>query len=154
VKTITLPDGRRLGATYEGDPVGWVGHVVGDEDRPVAGRDLAKVLVDLLTVTARPYPPWLRDAVDQLSGRDTPLGRRFACPCCGFLTLDEAPTGTFAICKVCFWEDDNIQFGDPDYRGGANRVSLNQARENYLVHAAAEPRVQAHVRSPLHGEQP
>ena len=39
-----------------------------------------------------------------------PSRMRYACPCCGFLTLDEAPPGTFAICPVCFWEDDDVQF--------------------------------------------
>ena len=29
------------------------------------------------------------------------------------------------------WEDDGIQFEDPDYRGGANTASLREAREHY-----------------------
>ena len=33
--------------------------------------------------------------------------------------------------QVCFWEDDGVQFNDPDYEGGANEVSLRQARDNY-----------------------
>lgn len=32
------------------------------------------------------------------------------------------------ICKVCGWEDDGIQYDDPDYAGGANVLSLNQYR--------------------------
>lgn len=49
---------------------------------------------------------------------------RFACPCCSFLTLTELPPGTFEICPVCYWEDDNVQFADPEYVGGANRINL------------------------------
>ena len=59
------------------------------------------------------------------------MERRFACPCCGRLTLDEEPPGTYEICKECGWEDDNVQFNDLDFRGGANTESLREARENY-----------------------
>ncbi|HRI09165.1 MAG TPA: CPCC family cysteine-rich protein [Nannocystaceae bacterium] len=45
---------------------------------------------------------------------------KYACPCCRCLTLDEAPGGTYKICAVCYWEDDQIQFRDHDYEGGAN----------------------------------
>ncbi len=43
----------------------------------------------------------------------------YACPCCGYLTFDALPYGSFDICAVCFWEDDNVQNEDPDYMGGA-----------------------------------
>ena len=62
---------------------------------------------------------------------------RFPCPCCGELTLDEEPPGTYDICKECGWEDDNVQFHDPEYRGGANTQSLREARENYAKHGSA-----------------
>lgn len=79
---------------------------------------------------------------------------RFACPCCGFLTLSEPPPGTYAICKVCFWEDDGVQFADPDYEGGANTVSLNQARKTFALHGVSELRFEANVRAPLPEELP
>ena len=59
---------------------------------------------------------------------------RYACPCCGFLTIVSyrgGPPGTYDICPVCWWEDDPVQFDDPDYRGGANRESLNEARTEF-----------------------
>jgi hypothetical protein len=56
---------------------------------------------------------------------------QFPCPCCEQLTLDEPPPGTWLICEVCEWEDDPVQFADIDYEGGANRVSLRQARDFY-----------------------
>mgnify|MGYP002474281909 CR=1 FL=1 len=58
--------------------------------------------------------------------------KRYACPCCGELTLYEKPPGTYEICSMCGWEDDEIQFNDPFYEGGANRLSLYQAREVFL----------------------
>lgn len=57
---------------------------------------------------------------------------KYTCPCCGYKTLDEEPTDTYTICKICFWEDDGVQFRDPDYEGGANEVSLWQAQKTLL----------------------
>ena len=42
---------------------------------------------------------------------------KFACPCCGYKTFAEQPNGHYDICEVCFWEDDPIQFDDPNYEG-------------------------------------
>ena len=76
------------------------------------------------------------------------------CPCCGYLTLDEEPAGTFVICPVCFWEDDPIQFEDQVYEGGANTVSLRTAQENFRQFGASERRFLSHVRPPLPDEMP
>lgn len=73
---------------------------------------------------------------------------KYPCPCCGYKTLDEEPPGTYDICEICFWEDDDIQFEDPDYEGGANVPSLNQARKNYLAFGACERRCLEFVRKP------
>ena len=51
------------------------------------------------------------------------------CVCCGQLTLLQG--AMHEICEVCGWEDDEIQNEDPDYRGGANDVSLNEARKQF-----------------------
>lgn len=51
------------------------------------------------------------------------------CPVCGRYEFEEH--GSFDICEVCHWEDDPIQEKDPDYKGGANKMSLNEAREAY-----------------------
>ena len=57
---------------------------------------------------------------------------KFPCVCCGELTMDEQPPGTYQVCPVCGWEDDKTQYKNPDLEGGANALSLNQAREWYL----------------------
>ena len=57
--------------------------------------------------------------------------KKYQCPCCASYTLDNEPPGTFEICPVCFWEDDNIQYDNQNYEGGANDISLNNARKNY-----------------------
>ena len=63
---------------------------------------------------------------------------KYTCACCGYITLTEKPPGTFEICEICYWEDDNVQFEDPDYEGGANRVSLRHAQKNFLAFGASE----------------
>ncbi|ETR68050.1 MAG: hypothetical protein OMM_10927 [Candidatus Magnetoglobus multicellularis str. Araruama] len=48
--------------------------------------------------------------------------------------IDEKPPGTYEICGLCGWEDDSVQFKDPDadYEGGANGESLREAQYNFL----------------------
>jgi hypothetical protein len=78
---------------------------------------------------------------------------KYQCPCCGYFTLPEKPPGTYYICDVCFWEDDPIQYKDHDYKGGANRISLNQARINYARFGAKEEKYINDVRKPLDSER-
>lgn len=149
-----LPDGRRVHATYDGEPVGWTVHVAGGEDHPVCARDIHDALVELLKPGRGLWPAWFMQAAQDLAARDTPIGRRYACPCCGYLTLSEAPTGTFDICEVCFWEDAGVQFHDLDDAGGANAVSLNQARQNFRECGASDTVHTSDVRPPLPEERP
>ncbi len=79
---------------------------------------------------------------------------RYPCPCCGYLTLDQQPPGSFVICPVCWWEDDDVQGRDPEYAGGANAVSLRQARENFRSFGASETRFSSNVRRPTPDEVP
>ncbi|MBS0342775.1 MAG: hypothetical protein JSS56_19860 [Proteobacteria bacterium] len=51
---------------------------------------------------------------------------RICCPCCGNAPLRSS--ADYEICKVCGWEDDPIQFNDPAFAGGANQLSLIEAR--------------------------
>ena len=81
------------------------------------------------------------------------MNKKNKCPCCDYFTLEASPPGTFEICPVCFWEDDNVQFDDPDFAGGANRVSLSQARINYHLFGASEEGSLKFVRKPLNSEK-
>lgn len=78
----------------------------------------------------------------------------YKCLCCGYLTLGEEPPGTFQICPVCYWEDDPVQAADPMYEGGANGVSLNQARINFHGFGASIRQALKLVRDPLPEEIP
>ena len=83
---------------------------------------------------------------------------RYQCKCCGYYTMTEKPVdpdrapGTFEICPVCRWEDDSLQFLNPDMRGGANRVSLNEAKENFKKFGACEEECIKYVRPPKKNE--
>jgi ribonuclease HII len=80
--------------------------------------------------------------------------QRFACPCCGFLTLEQEPPGSFGLCEVCWWEDDAVQFADPDYEGGANEPSLRQARELFRQIGVSDAKLKGHERAPRPEEIP
>jgi len=68
--------------------------------------------------------------------------------------MTEEPPGTFEVCPVCYWEDDEVQFKNLDYEGGANTVSLCVARENYARLRACSKEFVNHVRSPTPEEIP
>ena len=53
----------------------------------------------------------------------------YPCPCCGAEVLTEPDA--YEICEVCGWEDDPVQRKDPAFKGGANELSLNQARRRW-----------------------
>lgn len=53
--------------------------------------------------------------------------KNFPCPVCEKYTF--RAFGNFEVCPVCNWENDDYQYDFPDEDGGANRMSLNQARE-------------------------
>ncbi|CQR71668.1 hypothetical protein SOV_04640 [Sporomusa ovata DSM 2662] len=57
------------------------------------------------------------------------MAGKYKCACCGNETITEPDF--YEICPVCGWEDDGVQREDPDYKGGANQMSLNEAREAY-----------------------
>jgi len=76
------------------------------------------------------------------------IQKKYTCPCCEYRTLDSGP-GCFDICPVCYWEDDNLQRNNPDYTGGANDISLNNARENYKKLGAISQEYLNIVRYPL-----
>ncbi len=56
------------------------------------------------------------------------------CPVCGKYTFEE--DDNFEICPICNWQDDGVQRDDPNYAGGANKMSLKEAKEAY---AKGEP---------------
>ncbi|MBC6981376.1 CPCC family cysteine-rich protein [Caulobacter sp. 17J80-11] len=79
---------------------------------------------------------------------------KYPCPCCGQRTYVSAKRDSYEVCPVCFWEDDLVQFEDPSFSGGANEVSLQEARENYRAFKASGARFVKAVRPPAPEEIP
>ncbi|HEX2926740.1 MAG TPA: glycosyltransferase [Ruminiclostridium sp.] len=73
---------------------------------------------------------------------------KYTCPCCGFKTLEKEPPNTEEVCEICGWEYDFYQLCNPDDNSGANEVSLNQARKNFLEFGASEKKFRYVVRRP------
>jgi len=49
------------------------------------------------------------------------------CPVCGKYVFKEK----YDICPICGWEHDLVQEADPDFAGGANKLSLNEMKKEY-----------------------
>jgi len=77
---------------------------------------------------------------------------KFACSCCGYKTFSHKPNGSYDICEVCYWEDDPIQLEKPDYKDGANPMSLRQAQMNFQRFGACEKAMLPNVRRPTADE--
>jgi hypothetical protein len=60
----------------------------------------------------------------------------------------------YTIYPVCGWQDDVVQLLDIDFRGGANKPSLREARENYKAFGANSPASVPHARAPTDDEKP
>jgi hypothetical protein len=71
----------------------------------------------------------------------------YPCPCCGYLVFGEAPD-SYAICPICFWEDDISQLRLPSMSGGANNASLIEAQRMFARRGACEERFLSYVRQP------
>jgi cold shock CspA family protein len=74
------------------------------------------------------------EAVDVLplggsTGASQATAPGFACPVCGAPVAGEP--SAYEICVVCGWEDDPVQSDDPAFRGGANTMSLDEARADW-----------------------
>ena len=70
--------------------------------------------------------------------------KKYTCPCCGFKTFSEK-NGSYEICAVCSWQDDDVMNADPDYWGGANDVCLRQAQKNYIEFGASKKRFKGNL---------
>ncbi len=56
-----------------------------------------------------------------------------ACPCCGFKTIEDEMYGSYLICPICDWEDDQVQLANPCSKGGANGYSLAERQEKIMA---------------------
>lgn len=73
---------------------------------------------------------------------------KYFCRCCNYNTLSQFPNGTYEICEICYWEDDQYQTENPNEEVSPNRVSLNQAKQNFETFGACELEMKINVRKP------
>lgn len=73
---------------------------------------------------------------------------KHACACCGYYKIIEIKE----TCPVCYWEEDFFQEEHLDDSGGPNRVSLTEAKENFIKYGAIEERFKRYVRPPFREE--
>jgi Cysteine-rich CPCC len=76
---------------------------------------------------------------------------KYTCVCCGYKTMYRQDH-LWDICPVCFWQSDPVQNTDYDYKGGANRVSLREAQQNFIAFGACEESSKPFVRGPNNDE--
>ncbi len=151
-----LRDDRRVSASHDWSRDWWVAELADEGRRVREGRWLHAVLMDLLHAPPGRKPDWFLAALHQLAGRETSLGLRFRCRCCGYLTLERLDT--YDICPVCHWEDDPTTIWLPGERGGPgpNHVSLSEGRRNFELYGIACPWLKGELagRDPLPEEHP
>ncbi|MBR1864571.1 MAG: hypothetical protein IJ806_10845 [Ruminococcus sp.] len=79
--------------------------------------------------------------------------RRSECPCCGYFTLIGSPEDiAWAICPVCFWENDVGK--NEELHSGANSMTLKEGRRNFLEFGACDRKMLKNVRRPKREELP
>ncbi|MDC0748625.1 CPCC family cysteine-rich protein [Polyangium mundeleinium] len=69
------------------------------------------------------------------------------CPCCGYISLPER--GMSLICCVCLWEDDAFIGNELDEYSVCNKMTLRQARANFIAFGACDAEMLMHV-LPVH----
>lgn len=57
--------------------------------------------------------------------------KKLQCPCCGYYTISRDDEVVIDFCEVCLWQYDIVAHENADINIGANKISLNEARDNY-----------------------
>ena len=108
----------------------------------INSRVLSSIACTGLSVFRFLIPEPLRNYLSEES-----VSRKYTCPCCGYKTFVNDRDAE-EICKICYWQNDIDQVINPNYDGGANEVSLSQARKNYLEFGASDKRYMFVVERP------
>lgn len=77
---------------------------------------------------------------------------RYQCDCCGYFTLGASKE--YAICEVCFWEDNWYQLESPTDDAGPNSTSLLQSRRNFSAFGASQREWLKYVHPPAPDQLP
>lgn len=73
--------------------------------------------------------------------------KRIKCPCCGNFTIEDSGEEVIVdICPVCYWQYDIVGQEKVTISIGPNKVSLNEAKENYIKFGASTQQLKQFVR--------
>jgi Cysteine-rich CPCC len=152
VSRVELGDGRALVVEYQGERYGWDCYIPGDAKRPTFAASPAEAIVRHLGYAGGQTPAWVLELSERRQ-RELREAPRYACPCCGYLTL--LNPGRYEICAVCWWEDDPAAERDgADAHSGPNHISLNEGRANFARFGASTERGKQFARAPRPAERP
>ena len=56
----------------------------------------------------------------------------YICTVCGREFCEEEYIEETGYCDTCDWFDDPVQYDDPDYSGGANHGTFNEAKAQWV----------------------
>ena len=68
----------------------------------------------------------LKDMEKNVKYSTEPRNGKYQCACCLNYVFDEL--GSYDFCPICGWQDESLQNEYMDYGGGANEMSIRQAR--------------------------
>lgn len=108
----------------------WCGYFEGNEKSEKVQKKAGFKFIERIEIE---WPVFRRNMVEYVncltrSEWEEQIQRK--CPCCKRHYFSEK--NAYEICPVCGWEDDKIQRRDPEFAGGANAVSLNEARKRFF----------------------
>lgn len=94
-------------------------------------------------------PPEFKELCERYARRDEPPPppNSYPCPVCGYYVFDYPP-GSYALCPICWWEDDLVQLSFPLMEGGANTPSLYAAQQEFLRSGSSDAACIDQVRKP------
>ena len=78
--------------------------------------------------------------------------KKYSCPCCGYKVFTNPCPGSYDICPICYWEDDQLGYENPLEVQGCNGVSLKAAQENFDNFGACSEDMKVYVRKPKEKE--
>jgi Cysteine-rich CPCC len=81
------------------------------------------------------------------TGTNGSSNSKYPCVCCGYKTMNREDH-LWEICPVCFWESDPLENTIPGYKGGANKITLKVAQQNFILFGACDEPAKQFVRPP------
>lgn len=73
--------------------------------------------------------------------------KRYTCPCCGYFSFNHPP-GSYDICPICLWEDDEVQLRQEWWDQGGANPPLRLCQANYVKFGVCKPQLASCVRPP------